>query len=152
MSTFEEILAKDGKLVYKTKGVSMNAMLYQNRDLVVIEVPKGRLKKYDVALYKRGKSYVLHRVIEVNDNGTYSIRGDNTYSIETVPDEAVIGVLTAFVREGRQIRATDEDYQRYVRFWCATYPARSLYAHSKWRLKSAVKRIIGWNKDSGGKK
>ncbi len=65
MSTFEEILEKDGKLVYKTKGVSMNPMLYQNRDLVVIEVPKGRLKKYDVALYKRGKSYVLHRVIGV---------------------------------------------------------------------------------------
>ena len=37
MSTFEEILEKDGKLVYKTKGVSMNPMLYQNRDLVVIE-------------------------------------------------------------------------------------------------------------------
>ena len=56
MSTFEEILEKDGKLVYKTKGVSMNPMLYQNRDLVVIEVPRGRLKKYDVALYKRGKN------------------------------------------------------------------------------------------------
>ena len=97
MSTFEEILEKDGKLVYKTKGVSMNPMLYQNRDLVVIEVPKGRLKKYDVALYKRGNSYVLHRVIGVNEDGTYSIRGDNTYSIETVPESAVIGVLTAFL-------------------------------------------------------
>ena len=44
MSTFEEILEKDGKLVYKTKGVSMNPMLYQNRYLVVIEVPKWRTK------------------------------------------------------------------------------------------------------------
>ena len=33
----------------------MNPMLYQNRDLVVIEPPAGRLDKYDVALYKRGK-------------------------------------------------------------------------------------------------
>ena len=121
MSTFEEILEKDGKLVYKTKGVSMNPMLYQNRDLVVIEVPKGRLKKYDVALYKRGKSYVLHRVIEVNENGTYSIRGDNTYSIETVPEEAVI---------------------RYVKFWCEAYPARSAYTHAKWRTKAVLRRII----------
>lgn len=44
MSTFEEILEKDGKLVYKTKGVSMNPKLYRNRDLVVIEVPKWRTK------------------------------------------------------------------------------------------------------------
>ena len=94
MSTFEEILSKDGKLVYKTKGVSMNPMLYQNRDLVVIVPNKERLKKYDVALYRRGKSYVLHRVIEVNDDGTYLIRGDNTYSDEIVPDSAVLGVIT----------------------------------------------------------
>ena len=54
MSTFEEILEKDGKLVYKTKGVSMNPMLYQNRDLVVIVPKEGRLKPLDVALYRRG--------------------------------------------------------------------------------------------------
>lgn len=55
MSSFEELLEKDGRLVYKTRGVSMNPMLYQNRDLVVIEPPAGRLDKYDVALYRRGK-------------------------------------------------------------------------------------------------
>ena len=131
MSTFEEILEKDGKLVYKTKGVSMNPMLYQNRDLVVIEVPKGRLKKY-----------VLHRVIEVNENGTYSIRGDNTYSIETVPEEAVIGVLTSFVRDGKQYSVTDPEYLRYVKFWCEAYPARSAYTHAKWRTKAVLRRII----------
>ena len=106
MSTFEEILEKDGKLVYKTKGVSMNPMLYQNRDLVVIEPVKGRLKELDVALYRRGRSYVLHRVIAVNDDGTYLIRGDNTYSDEIVPDSAVLGVLTEFVRDGKQYKVT----------------------------------------------
>lgn len=142
MSTFEEILEKDGKLVYKTKGISMNPMLYQNRDLVVIEVPQGRLRKYDVALYRRGKSYVLHRVIGVNEDGTYSIRGDNTYSIETVPEEAVIGVLTGFVRDGRQYSVTDPEYQRYVKLWDAAYPVRSFNVHLKWRVKGVLRRII----------
>lgn len=142
MSTFEEILEKDGKLIYKTKGVSMNPMLYQNRDLVVIEVPKGRLKKYDVALYRRGKSYVLHRVIGVNEDGTYSIRGDNTYTIETVPEEAVLGVLTGFVRNGKQYSVTDPEYQRYVKFWDAAYPVRSACAHLKRGTKSVLRRAI----------
>ena len=142
MSTFEEILEKDGKLVYKTKGISMNPMLYQNRDLVVIEVPQGRLRKYDVALYRRGKSYVLHRVIGVNEDGTYSIRGDDTYSIETVPEEAVIGVLTGFVRDGRQYSVTDPEYQRYVKLWDAAYPVRSFNVHLKWRVKGVLRRII----------
>ena len=41
---FEEILARDGRLVYRTRGVSMKPMLYQNRDLVCIKVPEGPLK------------------------------------------------------------------------------------------------------------
>lgn len=120
----------------------MNPMLYQNRDLVVIEPPKGRLNKYDVALYKRGKSYVLHRVIEVNDDGTYSILGDNTYNVEIVPEQNVIGVLTQFVRDGRQYSVTDPDYLRYVHFWCASYPLRGMYVRSKWRIRSIAKRIL----------
>ena len=121
--TFEEILSRDGKLVYRTRGVSMEPMLRQNRDLVVIRVPSSRLKKYDVALYKRGDNYVLHRVVGVED-GHYLIRGDNTYALEIVPDNAVIGVLDGFQRKGRQISADDRGYQTYVRFWDAVYPLR----------------------------
>lgn len=75
-------------------------MLYVNRDLVIISVPQGRLQPYDVALYRRGSAYVLHRVIQVREKD-YLIRGDNTYRLEVVPDSAVIGVLTGFKRKGR---------------------------------------------------
>ena len=125
MSTgFEEILSRDGKLVYRTKGISMEPMLRQNRDLVIIRVPDCRLKKYDVALYRRGRNYILHRVIHVCD-GHYLIRGDNTYVLETVPDSAVIGVLDSFHRKGKQYRTTDRSYQWYIRLWNFIYPLRA---------------------------
>ena len=38
--TFEDLLARDGSLVYRTKGVSMEPMLRQDRDLVTIQVPE----------------------------------------------------------------------------------------------------------------
>jgi signal peptidase I len=98
--TFEDVLARDGYLVYRTRGRSMEPMLRQDRDLITARVPTGRLKKYDVALYKRGSAYVLHRVVGVRPDH-YLIRGDNTYAIERVPDEAVIGVLSAFLRNSR---------------------------------------------------
>ena len=123
MSTFEDILARDGILVYKTRGVSMEPMLRQNRDLVVIRVPSSRLEKFDVALYKQDDVYILHRVVDVKDN-CYLIRGDNTYTTETVPDSAVIGVLTGFQRKGKQHEVTEIGYQFYVRFWHAIYPLR----------------------------
>ena len=92
MTSFEELLARDGRFVYKTKGTSMEPMLRQNRDLVTVKAPQARLRKYDVALYRRDDSYVLHRVIGVKD-GYYRIRGDNTYRVEQVPFGSVIGVL-----------------------------------------------------------
>lgn len=139
--TFEELLQKDGRLVYRTRGVSMEPMLRQNRDLVVIEVPALRLKKYDVALYKRGTSYVLHRVIGVK-SGHYLIRGDNTYALETVPDSAVLGVLTAFQRKGKKYSVTDRGYRCYVRFWDAIYPLRALRAQFR-RFAVGIARKLG---------
>jgi signal peptidase I len=49
-STFEEIIEKDGYLVYTCKGFSMMPLLRQHRDLVVISKITEPLKKYDVIL------------------------------------------------------------------------------------------------------
>ena len=139
--TFEELLQEDGRLVYRTRGVSMEPMLRQNRDLVVIEVPASRLKKYDVALYRRGTNYVLHRVIRVKSDH-YLIRGDNTYALETVPDSAVLGVLTAFQRKGKKYSVNDRGDRRYVRFWNAIYPLRAFRARCR-GLAVGVARKLG---------
>ncbi len=141
MGTFEDILAQRGTLIYRTQGVSMLPMLHQNRDIVIISVPVSRLKKYDVALYKRGQAYILHRVIEVREKG-YLIRGDNTYALEDVPDENVIGVLTGFIRKKKQHDVKDRSYQCYVRFWQAIYPLRALLFRFR-RLAVSCARKLG---------
>ena len=138
--TFEELLARDGRLVYKTRGVSMEPMLRQNRDLVVVQVPSARLRKYDVALYRRGGMYILHRVVKVCD-GYYLIRGDNTYSLERVPDSAVIGVLTAFERKGKHYEATDPGYRCYARIRTALYPLRKFRLRAVRVLKRIARRL-----------
>ena len=139
--SFEELLARDGKLVYKTRGRSMEPMLRQDRDLVILESPGGRLRRYDVALYQRGKDYILHRVIQVGAND-YFFRGDNTYAEEIVHPEAVIGVLTGFVRKGKQISVTDRKYRLYVKCWCAAYPLRRIAILTIRGIKRMVKRFL----------
>ena len=141
MTTFQDILARDGVLVYKTRGVSMEPMLRQNRDLVIIEVPSSRLHKYDVALYRRDKDYVLHRVIEVRETD-YRIRGDNTYILETVPDSAIVGVLTGFQRKGRMYTLEDRGYQCYVRLWQVIFPLHCFFVRLC-RLASVFVRKTG---------
>lgn len=138
---FEDLLSKDGQFIYKTQGKSMEPMLRQNRDLVIIQVPSSYLKKYDVAFYKRENKYVLHRVIGVKDD-YYQIRGDNTYSVEKVPFESVIGVLKSFKRKDKMIDVTNKWYQLYSRIWLFLYPVRFFLIFI---YRSAVKfaRIIG---------
>jgi signal peptidase I len=140
MTTFEEILSRDGRLIYKTKGVSMQPMLYQNRDLVIIETFEGRLKPYDVALYRRGRQYVLHRVLSLG-NGVYYIRGDNTYMIENVAEENVLGVLTGFVRDGKQHQVTERSYRFYSRFWHWIYPLRVFRLRFRSRLRKLLAKL-----------
>jgi hypothetical protein len=126
VSTFEEVLQKQGRLVYKNVGDSMMPLIRQNRDLLIIEKPTGRLKKYDVPLYKRDSGqYVLHRILKVRDSD-YVICGDNRWKKEYgITDRHIIGVLTGIIRDGVELSVTDRRYQRYVHLWCDFFPIRA---------------------------
>ena len=143
-STFEEQLAKSGKLIYTNKGDSMMPLIKQDRDLLVIEPVHGRLKKYDVPLYKRDSGqYVLHRILKVRDND-YVICGDNRWSKEYgVTDRHIIGVLTAVIRNGREVSVNSRKYRLYVHLWCDLFPLRAFILKAKhfpkW-LKRKLKR------------
>lgn len=96
----------------------MMPLLRQNRDVMIIERPVGRLKKYDVPLYKRGDKYVLHRIIRVREDG-YDIIGDNCVNIErNVKDDRIIGVLTGVIRDGKTVTVDSLSYKLYYHIWC----------------------------------
>lgn len=126
--SIERQLKEQGFYVSTTVGVSMQPMLRNRRDrVIVLPVGTERLKKYDLPLYRRpdGK-YILHRIIGVKD-GEYIIRGDNTYAKEYVPDAWVLGYVSEFYRGRRHIRSGSPGYRLYARVWNLLYPVRSLY-------------------------
>lgn len=125
--TFEEELRRHGKLVYPNVGYSMMPMLRQGKDLMVIsQRPERRLQKYDAVLYKRGDRYILHRILKVRKQD-YVICGDHNWRREYgITDRQIIGVLTAFVRDGVEIPVTDPKYLRYVHLWCDFFHIRAL--------------------------
>lgn len=138
--TIEEVLATNGKYVGPTVGVSMLPMLKNRRDSIIVLPKTDRLKPLDVALYRRGKDYVLHRVLSLTEEG-YIIRGDNCYVDEIVPEGAVIGVLSEFYRKDKHVLCTDEKYLRYAKRRVKNYPIRRLLMRIKWKL-SAIKRKV----------
>ncbi len=143
--TIEEVLLDKGTYIGPTVGVSMLPMLKNRRDTIVVQAKKERLKPLDVALYRRGDAYILHRVLLVTDTG-YIIRGDNCYCDEIVPEEAVIGVLTEFFRKKKHYYCTDEKYLRYVKRRLKRYPLRRFFVRLKAKIKKSVKWILRWDK------
>jgi len=123
----DEILREKGVYVGGVKGDSMMPLLREGIDRVVVEVPKQKPKKYDVALYKRGERYVMHRIVKVCKNDGYVIRGDNRINNERdITTDRIIGVMTGFLRGDKLIEVTDEKYKEYVKKIVRQYYPRKI--------------------------
>ncbi|MCI5910258.1 MAG: S24/S26 family peptidase [Oscillospiraceae bacterium] len=139
-STFEEEINKTGKLIYTNVGDSMMPLIRQGKDLLIIEKVNGRLKKYDVPLYKRDSGqYVLHRILKVRKND-YVICGDNRWGREYgIQDRHIIGVLTGIIRDGKEISVNDKKYKIYVHLWCDFFWIRAFILRTKHFIKRRLK-------------
>jgi hypothetical protein len=139
--TIEEIIRLNGKFVGPTMGVSMLPMLKEGRDTIVVSAKTKRLKRLDVALYKRDGKYILHRVLQPIDGG-YIIRGDNCYEDENIPEDAVFGVLTEFFQKDKHTFVDDKKYLKYVKKRLKSYPIRKFFHTINRKCRSAIKKIL----------
>lgn len=138
----EEALKTEGICIAKTQGNSMEPMLKEGRDRVIIVPPTFPLKKYDVPVYHRDDHYTMHRIIKVLKNGKYVINGDNRIDYEyDITDKEIVGVLKAFYQGDKYIECTDKEYLRYVKRRRATYPLRWL-KRMMWRVRRKIKIIV----------
>ena len=125
-SSFEDVLVRDGKLIYTHVGNSMWPLIRTSKDLLVIMPAEGRLKRFDIPLYRRDNGQVvLHRILKVRESD-YVICGDNRWNMETgITDRHIIGRLTAVLRDGKEHPLSGFGYRIYVFFWCRLFPVRA---------------------------
>lgn len=145
ISNFEDVIEKQGKLIFTNVGDSMMPLLRERKDLLIIEKITGRLKKYDIPLYKRDSGqYVLHRILKVRKRD-YVLCGDNRWQKEYgITDRHIIGILTGIVRDGKEISMNDWRYRFYVHIWCDFFWIRAMCLRLIFlfrRCKRSLKRI-----------
>ena len=119
----------DGKPVsIGFQGTSMAPTLYGGRDRVILIRPEGKLRKYDIPLYRRENgAFILHRIVSVSKDGLYSCCGDHQWQVEKgIRDDQIIAVTDAILRKGRLISVHSFSYCILVRLWCFLLPLRSL--------------------------
>ena len=121
-------------------------MLRNRHDVMLVAPAEGKLRRYDVALYRRGGKYVLHRVVGHYESGSekgYVICGDNCVTLEYIPCGDVLGVLCGFYRDGRHIDCgTSRGYHAYSRLWVALFPARKVCKGANAAIRRAGKRVL----------
>ncbi len=133
-----EKLNAGGTVTFTPNGTSMQPMLRDGKDVVILSKPKGRLRLFDVPLYRRDNGqYVLHRVIDFGYDGSYVLCGDNQFAREKgIRDDQIIAVMTGFVRKGTPYSPFSLRYRGYVNVWYYTRLPR--------RVFRAVKRRLGF--------
>ncbi len=141
--TFEELLKEKGYIVYTNVGTSMLPLLRERRDIIEIRPIERPPEKYDVLLYKRGETYILHRVIRILPDGGYLIAGDhNTFIERDVTDRMILGKMTRIIRNGREIKV-DENllYRIYSHIWTDFFPVKCFLLRGKGWVGRRLKKF-----------
>lgn len=129
-----EKLNSGASITIQPKGTSMLPLIHQGRDEVILKKPTSRLKKYDIAFYKRASGqFVLHRIIKVRKND-YVICGDNQRDYEyNITDNMILAVVEKLIIDGKTIAVDDKEYLRYCK--------KQLLVIRKRRIIRTLKRI-----------
>lgn len=138
----KEQIENNGDVTFTPKGNSMLPLLRNNKDTVTLRKAQFPLKKYELPLYVRDNGkYVLHRVIEIENDG-YVMRGDNQFLNETgIKDNQIIGVVHSFTRKNKQIDCDSVIYKLYCKIWVNTVEIRK-YLRILRRLAGKIKRKV----------
>ena len=136
----EEKLAGGGEVHFSPNGTSMLPTLKAGRDTLIFVSPPPKLRKYDIALYKRENGqYVLHRVVCVGKN--YTFIGDNQLQYEhNVEHGQIIALCTACLRDGKRVELNSFRSRAFARLWHHTRFLRRAKRAVALKLKAILKR------------
>ncbi|MDD3173826.1 MAG: S24/S26 family peptidase [Herbinix sp.] len=142
-STIEAEIKENGFYYSTTVGDSMEPMLFNRQNIVLIVKPSELLKRYDIPMYKRPNGqYVLHRILKVREKD-YIICGDNRWKTEIVPHDWILGVTKGYYKADTYIDCHKKKYLLYVHLWCDFFYIRCTIL---WllALPKRIRRKLRW--------
>ena len=140
--SYEEYIEKNGSLTYTNVGVSMLPLLREGKDMFIVSKRNSdRCKVGDVVLYRRPPDkYVLHRIIGVRPDD-YVILGDNCINKEYgIKDTDIIGVMTGYIRSGKEHSISELGYRMYSFIHLKTYRLRVAVKKTKYKIAHFIRK------------
>ena len=129
------MLNEGREVLFTPSGVSMRPFIEGGRDSVVLRRPEAPIRRGDILLARyvrpdETETYVLHRVLRVDQDGTIVLQGDgNMLGEERIQPENVLGIVTRI-----QWPSGHRKPMCRGRLWQALMPVRrwllKIYRHS----------------------
>lgn len=114
-----ETLDNGGTFSLTITGTSMYPFILGDRDQVTLAKITQKLRKNDLPLYRRADgSFVLHRIVRVNKDGTYTCCGDHQFQLEYgLTEGQMVAIATEYVRKGKHLTNKNLLYRCYRTVW-----------------------------------
>lgn len=133
-TTIIEQLNEKGFSLVNPKGNSMAPLFKEGKCTVEIHRLMRKPKKNDLLVFSMDEKVVLHRVVKCTDDGWFTM-GDNMLTGEFVKNEDIIGVVTAFYKDGKWHDIDSLDFKIYSRILFTLRPLRKAIQGAKEKLK-----------------
>ena len=127
VSNLKQLIEDGQEVVITVAGWSMEPLLRNGRDRVLLKKPTNLLKRGNIVFYQRKTGqFVLHRIFKIRRDGYYMM-GDHQIDLEgPIEDDAIFAIVTEVERNGRWISA-DAFYWKFAcGLWRMLYPIRKL--------------------------
>ena len=130
-------------------GTSNLPTLSGGRDEIILGRIDQPLKKYELPLYRRDNGqYVLHRIVSVQPDGTYTCCGDHQWTKEPgIRPDQIIGRVIQITRKGRNFSADNALYRFWVRVWVLLLPCRSFLIRAGHALARITRRLFSRHRE-----
>lgn len=108
--------------------------IHGNEDILLL-TPVSTLNKGDIVLaHIDGKRYVVHRIVEFNEN-TITLMGDgNLYEKETCTRSDIYGVVGSIIRDGEELSLISKRAHMQAQIWRMLLPIRRLKAKISYKI------------------
>ena len=139
--TMQKVIEAGGEFLFYPSGRSMLPTIKPGRDGVLLQrasKPSAR----DLLLYRRKDgSFVLHRLVRIEKNGSLVMRGDAQYIDEKgILPEQIVGRVCAIVRNEKQIRTDSPAFRLRACVREISYPLRRFVHRLKGKISRTVRR------------
>ena len=124
---FEEILDKDGELVFTNVGYSMYPLIRQREDILKI-VKTDDFKKGDIVLYKSHVDhYVLHRILKIKKDKIILAGDYNYFKDKPITKESVLGKLVSIKKKDGKVIDLSKDKKARKFFYTNFFHVKAFF-------------------------